>query len=151
ISSGAPADSGAVSSPWFSALPPAERAMAAVFWIQPKFALTIASQLENLPRSAALARDPAVFSQKPVIILSAASASEARLSAHTEIAKLLPQAIHVVARRSGHWIMDDEPELVIRAIESLNKADLTAFLADMHNVADVQKPNNSARASAISA
>src|SRR5437899_10172512 len=30
-------------------LPANERAMASVFWVQEKFALTIASQLENLP------------------------------------------------------------------------------------------------------
>jgi len=44
ISRGTPAESGTVSSPWFAALPASERAMAAVFWVQRKFALTIASE-----------------------------------------------------------------------------------------------------------
>jgi pimeloyl-ACP methyl ester carboxylesterase len=127
ISRGAPEDSGTVSSPWFSALPTLEKEMAGIFWIQPKFALTIASQLENLPCSADCAQSQKVFSEKPVIILSAASASQARRNAHAEVAALLPRAVHVVAERSGHWIMKDEPELVVRAIESVNKGDLTVF------------------------
>jgi len=52
ISRGSPAESGTVSSPWFAALPASEKTMASVFWTQSKFALTIASQLENLPASA---------------------------------------------------------------------------------------------------
>jgi len=47
ISRGTPSNSGSVSSPWFFALPPNEQTMAAVFWVQPKFALTIASQLKT--------------------------------------------------------------------------------------------------------
>jgi len=119
ISRGAPEDSGTVSSPWFSALPPQEKEMARVFWLQPKFALTIASQLENLPRSAQAAVETAAFSDKPVVILTAGSASETRREAHARMAALLPNAMHAVAKRSAHWIMRDEPELLARALESL--------------------------------
>ena len=122
ISRGAPEDSGTVSSPWFAALPPQEKEMARVFWLQPKFALTIASQLENLPRSAQAAAETAAFSDKPVVILTAGSASETRREAHARMAALLPNAIHSVAKRSAHWIMQDEPELVEDAIESLRTA-----------------------------
>jgi pimeloyl-ACP methyl ester carboxylesterase len=122
ISRGAPEDSGTVSSPWFAALPPQEKEMARVFWLQPKFALTIASQLENLPRSAHAAGETAVFSDKPVVILTAGSASETRREAHARMAALLPNATHSVAKRSAHWIMQDEPEIVASAIESLRTA-----------------------------
>jgi pimeloyl-ACP methyl ester carboxylesterase len=124
MSRGAPEDSGTVSSPWFSALPPQEKEMARVFWLQPKFALTIASQLENLPRSAQAAAAAAIFCDKPVVILSAASASEKRREAHAKIAALLPNAVHSVAKSSAHWIMQDEPELVASAIESVYQANL---------------------------
>jgi len=96
--------------------------MACVFWLQPKFALTIASQLENLPRSANAAGEPAVFSYKPVVILTAGSASETRREAHARMAALLPNALHSVAKRSAHWIMQDQPEIVVSAIESLRTA-----------------------------
>lgn len=117
ISRGAPDESGSVSSPWFAALPESEKAMASVFWVLEKFALTIASQLENLGVSAAQisARDGAC--DKPVVILSARTAPEQRRKEHAAMAGRLPLGSHVLAEKSNHWIMQDEPELVIRAIQ----------------------------------
>jgi pimeloyl-ACP methyl ester carboxylesterase len=117
ISRGSPAESGTVSSPWFAALPANERAMASVFWVQPKFALTIASQLENLPISAATVAEFTNFSDKPVVILSARTAPERRQRQHAQIAARLPQGVHVLAGNSNHWIMQEDPDLVLRAIE----------------------------------
>lgn len=116
ISRGAPAESGAVSSPWFAALPENEKAMASVFWVQEKFALTIASQLENLPVSAAQVAEHHSACDKPVAILSARTAPEHRRKEHAAMANRWPLGNHVMAGRSNHWIMQDEPELVIRAI-----------------------------------
>jgi hypothetical protein len=48
--------------------------MAEVFWVQEKFALTIASQLENLPASAAQLSEIGSICEKPVMILSARTA-----------------------------------------------------------------------------
>ena len=117
ISRGAPAESGSVSSPWFAALPASEKAMASVFWVQEKFALAIASQLENLPVSAAQLAELDGVCDKPVVILSAHTAPENRRKEHAAIASRLPLGNHVMAGRSNHWIMQDDPELVIRAIE----------------------------------
>ena len=119
ISRGSPAESGTVSSPWFAALPANEQAMASVFWIRPKFALTIASQLENLPASAASVARFVEFCEKPVIILSARTAPERRRAEHAAIAERLPRGEHVLAGNSNHWIMQEDPELVIRAIEKV--------------------------------
>ena len=121
ISRGTPADAGSVRSPWFSALPATEKAMASVFWVQPKFALTIASQLENLPVSAASAGQFANFSDEPVVILSARTAPERRRLEHATMAGRLPQGEHVLAGESNHWIMQEDPDLVIRAIEKIAK------------------------------
>lgn len=117
ISRGAPAESGSVSSPWFAALPERERAMASVFWVLEKFALTIASQLENLPASAAQIGECDSACDKPVVILSARTAPEHRRTEHAAMAWRLPLGSHLLAEKSNHWIMQDEPELVIRAIE----------------------------------
>lgn len=121
ISRGAPANSGSVSSPWFLALPAKERDMAAVFWIQEKFALTIASQLENLPVSAAQLANQARVFDKPVVILSAGSAPETRRKEHAAMAARYPLGSCVLAGESNHWIMQHEPELVIRSINKVAK------------------------------
>ena len=117
ISRGAPAESGSVSSPWFAALPANERAMASIFWVQERFALTIASQLENLPVSAAQMAERDSVCDKPVVILSARTAPEHRREEHAAAAARVPFGSHVIAQKSNHWIMQDEPELVIRAVE----------------------------------
>jgi pimeloyl-ACP methyl ester carboxylesterase len=119
ISRGTAGNAGTVSSPWFAALPKNEQAMAAVFWIQPKFALTIASQLENLPVSATSATQLPNDYDKPVVILSASSASERRRNGHAAMAKLLPLATHIHAANSNHWIMQEETHLVLSAIQDV--------------------------------
>jgi len=116
ISRGTPAESGTVSSPWYSALPAEERAMTPVFWIQPKFALTIASQLENLPVSAGQVRDAHGVSGKPVIFLSARTSSQLRREEHRRIAGSVAHGEHVLAHDSNHWIMQEDPEAVLDAI-----------------------------------
>lgn len=113
----APEESASVSSPWFAALPANEKAMASVFWVEEKFALTIASQLENFPVSAAQASKLSCTGDMPVVILSARTAAERRRKEHAAIVSRLPLGSYVVAEESNHWIMQDEPELVIRAIE----------------------------------
>lgn len=119
ISRGTPGNAGTVSSPWFAALPKNEQAMAAVFWIQPKFARTIASQLENLPESATSAAQLPNDYDEPVVILSASTASERRRNGHAAMAKLLPRATHIQAANSNHWIMQEETHLVLGAIQDV--------------------------------
>ncbi|MGC2717971.1 MAG: alpha/beta hydrolase [Candidatus Acidiferrales bacterium] len=116
ISRGTPDDAGSVSSPWFAALPPEEQKMAALFWVQPKFPLTIASQLENLPVSAASVAEHPVFCEKPVVILSARTSSDRRRAEHAAMAARLPLGEHINVDGSNHWIMQQQPELVIGAI-----------------------------------
>jgi pimeloyl-ACP methyl ester carboxylesterase len=116
ISREAPAESGSVSSPWFWNLPAEERTMAAVFWVQEKFCRTIASQLENLPASAVRVAEFGNFCSQPVVILSAKSTPAKRREQHEAIAQRLPQGRYVLAERSTHWIMQDQPELVLGAI-----------------------------------
>ena len=120
ISRGTPANAGTVSSPWFFALPPNERNMAAIFWIQPKFALTIASQLENLPVSAKQVGEHQKFCDKKVVFLTAGSSSARRRDGHAAIAGRLPLGEHVMVEESNHWIMQRNPELVVRALESVS-------------------------------
>ena len=119
ISRGTPADSGSVSSPWFWNLPPNERQMASVFWVQEKFCNTIASQLENLPGSARRTAEQDNLCAKPVVIVSAKSTPPNRREQHMLITERLPQGRHVLADKSTHWIMQDQPELVLEAIHAV--------------------------------
>jgi pimeloyl-ACP methyl ester carboxylesterase len=119
ISKDAPADSASTSSPWFWSLPSNERAMAAVFWIQQKFCVTVASQLENLPESAASVAVLGSFSDKPVVILSAEITPEHRREEHIAITKKLPRGRHITAEKSGHWIMIDQPDLLVDTIKEV--------------------------------
>jgi pimeloyl-ACP methyl ester carboxylesterase len=119
ISRGTPVESGSVSSPWFWNLPSKERAMASVFWLQEKFCYTIASQLENLSGSAQRIAALGNSCTKPVVILSAASTPPKRREEHMAIAQRLPRGSHLLGERSTHWIMQDQPELVINAIRKV--------------------------------
>jgi pimeloyl-ACP methyl ester carboxylesterase len=119
ISRGAPADSASTSSPWFWSLPHNERTMASIFWIQEKFCIAIASQLERLPESAASVSVLGSFSDKPVVVLSAANTPAQRRHEHIAIAARLPRGRHFTAEKSGHWIMVDQPELVLQAIREV--------------------------------
>jgi pimeloyl-ACP methyl ester carboxylesterase len=92
--------------------------MAPVFWVLPKFTETIASQLETLPRSAkqvAASRLPNI----PVTVISAANTPSDRRRHHVALAELSTLGKHVTAARSGHWVMQDEPELVLQAIQDV--------------------------------
>lgn len=115
ISKGAPSDSNSTESPWFWNLPASERAMAPVFWTQPKFCRAIASQLERLPESASQVIAAGRL-DKPLVVISAGNASARHLAEHRAIAEQSPRGRHVTADRSGHWITEDQPELVIEAI-----------------------------------
>lgn len=119
MSRGAPKGDGTSSSPLFWNLPPSERAMAAVFWVQPKFTDTIASQLENLPRSAAQVTASEDLRDVPVTVISAANISAKRKAEHIATAQLSSCGTHVTATRSGHWVIADEPELVLQAIREM--------------------------------
>jgi hypothetical protein len=100
-------------------LPENERAMAAVFWVKEKFALTIASQLENLPASAVLLSKAGYPQDKPIVFLSASSSPQRRRDEHAALATKLPLARHLTAANSNHWIMQAQPELVVEAIEHI--------------------------------
>lgn len=119
MSRGAPKGDGTSSSPLFWNLPPSERAMAPVFWVQPKFTETIADQLQNFPKSAAQVTAAENLKDVPVTVISAANTPVDRKNAHLAIAHLSASGTHLVATRSGHWVMTDEPELVIQAIHEM--------------------------------
>jgi pimeloyl-ACP methyl ester carboxylesterase len=119
MSKGAPKGDGTGRSPLFWNLPASERAMASVFWVQSKFTETIASQLENLPRSAAQVAVAEDLEGKAITIISAADTPAERKAAHNATARLSSGGKHVIATRSSHWVMTDEPEVVLGEIREM--------------------------------
>jgi len=134
MSKGAPKGDGTTKSPLFWNLPASERDMARVFWVQAKFTETIASQLENLPQSASqVVSEASNLGDIGLTVISAADSSSARLAEHTAIAGTAAAGRHRKAERGGHWVMVDQPQLVLdaigEAIESARRAHSVAAKA----------------------
>jgi len=89
--------------------------MAPVFWTNSKFCRTIASQLGTLSESAAQVAGAGPLTA-PLVVISAGNVSPERRGAHAAIAAQSPNGRHIVADRSGHWVTENQPELVIDAI-----------------------------------
>ena len=121
MSKGSPKGDGTTRSPLFWNLPPAERAMAPMFWVLPRFTETIASQLENLPRSSEQVTAAGPLPNIPITVISAANTPLAKREQHIALAKLSTLGKHVTAAGSGHWVMQDEPEVVLHAIQDVIK------------------------------
>jgi pimeloyl-ACP methyl ester carboxylesterase len=81
----------------------------------------MADYLRSLPASAAEAAALSEPETIPLIVLSAANATPAQLEEREAMAQRSPRGQHLIARKSGHWIQLDEPELVVEAIREMIK------------------------------
>jgi pimeloyl-ACP methyl ester carboxylesterase len=89
-------------------------------WSEPKCFTSMAEHLAGLRKSAAeVARCGDIRRDIPVVILSAATQSEAYRQEHARMAARSAHGRHVVASGSGHWILLDEPDLVVDAIRGV--------------------------------
>jgi pimeloyl-ACP methyl ester carboxylesterase len=59
------------------------------------------------------------LSEQPMVVVSAATCSPARLAAHERLADRSRHSSHVRACAGGHWVHLDEPEVVATAIREL--------------------------------
>jgi pimeloyl-ACP methyl ester carboxylesterase len=55
----------------------------------------------------------------PVVVISGAHQPSSELAAHERLAAASPGGRHLVANRSGHWILLDEPDLIVDAVRTL--------------------------------
>ena len=102
-------------------LPPEVWPMVRSHWCLPKNFSGMADHLRQLPLSSVQTANALRPLEIPLILLSAAALEPGRLAAHEALASLSPRGQHLVAKRAGHWIQLDEPELVISSIQSLRK------------------------------
>lgn len=99
-------------------LPPEVWPMIRSHWSNPKSFEGMAQYLEALPESAAaVAREVAVRSDVPLIVLSAGNASPEQRAEHESLARYFQGRIEIVP--GGHWLQLDRPDLVIRAINEM--------------------------------
>lgn len=92
-------------------------------WSQPKSFLSMADHLENLPGSLADSTGQESLGDIPLIVLSAGDAPPAALAEQRSLAALSRRGVHRSAARSGHWILLDEPELVVQAVRDIMERD----------------------------
>ncbi len=100
--------------------PAAIRSQLRTFWVQPSSLEALASQIENAPASAAkVSEETSDFGDMPLVVLTAANPDAKRLDDQLQTTALSRAGRHVVARRSGHWIPLEEPDLVVDAVRDV--------------------------------
>jgi pimeloyl-ACP methyl ester carboxylesterase len=103
-------------------MPPETWPMVRAHWCLAKSFQGMAAYLESLPASA---MEVATLSEPvatPVTVFSAANSTPEQLEEHEALARRSPRGQHIIARKSGHWIQLDEPELVVQAIHEMVNA-----------------------------
>jgi pimeloyl-ACP methyl ester carboxylesterase len=100
-------------------MPPETWPMVRAHWCLPKSFLGLAAYLESLPAGAVEAAGFQMPETIPVTVLSSAHSTPVQLEEHRALARRSPRGQHIVARKSGHWIQLDEPELVVQAIREM--------------------------------
>jgi len=99
-------------------LPPEARTVLKRMWTEPRFFEALGSQIASICESAAqVAQEaPAHYGDLPLVVLTAAGASEQRMQVDATLARQSRRGRHVVVAGSGHWVPLDAPAAVVDAI-----------------------------------
>jgi len=100
-------------------LPPESHPVVQALWSQPKCFHAMADHLRVLPEATASAEAIASLGDLPVIVISSGDQTPDVAAAHYELARMSSRGRVVVARKSGHWVPYDEPELIVDAIREI--------------------------------
>jgi len=90
----------------------------AAHWSEARCFRAMADALENLPLSVTQVDETRSLGDLPVVVLSAASASEQAISEHDHDARLSTRGEHRIVPGSGHWMQLDAPDAVVEGIKS---------------------------------
>jgi len=104
-----------------SKLPPEARAVLRHMWTEPRFFEALGSQIASICESAAqVAREaPPDYGDLPLVVLTAAGASNERMQADAALARRSRRGRHIIVAGSGHWLPLDAPAKVTDAIVAL--------------------------------
>jgi pimeloyl-ACP methyl ester carboxylesterase len=94
-------------------------------WSSPKCFRTSALSLKSLPSIARAVLQEAKNIEAPMIILSAGNSSEAQRADHELLARTARHARLEIVKDSGHWILLDRPDVVVRAIAELSNPEMS--------------------------
>ena len=114
-----PQDEGVLAPIW--KLPPIARRVLGEMWSESRFFEALGSQIETICESAT---DLAAVAENenrelPMIVMTAASATEHRMRSDASFAQLFSRGRQIIVPDSGHWIPLDAPQAVIDAIEEI--------------------------------
>jgi pimeloyl-ACP methyl ester carboxylesterase len=87
-----------------------------MLWCQPKCFHAMADHLAVLAREADAMAASAPPREIPVTVISSGDQPPEQIAAHRRMAECSDRGRHVTATRSGHWILFDEPDLIVDAI-----------------------------------
>lgn len=88
-------------------------------WCQPKCFHAMADHLLVLQREAAAIAAMTPPSHIPIVVISGTQHPESEVAAHRALAARSTRGRHLVAPKSGHWILFDDPELILAAVTDL--------------------------------
>jgi pimeloyl-ACP methyl ester carboxylesterase len=100
-------------------LPPDVHPVVQTLWCQPKCFRGMAEHLGTLRETAATAGAVGPLGDLPIVVLSAGDQPPHIVAAHQRLASLSTEGRHLVAARSGHWIMFDQPEVIVATIREI--------------------------------
>ena len=97
-------------------LPQEARRPLARFWTRPAFFEALGSQIESICTSAGEVLQAEIPRHIPLVVLSTATASPARLALHEQLATRSSRGLHRRVERTGHWIPLDRPDVVAEVV-----------------------------------
>ena len=100
-------------------LPPELYPAVQAHWCQPKCFHAMADYLGVLQSEAATIAAAVPPADIPVVVISGSHQPASEIAAHRRLADASPHGRHLVATKSGHWILLDEPELIVDAVRTL--------------------------------
>jgi len=99
--------------------PPALRRVAQAHWSRPGPFASLADHLRHLPESAQEVAACGSLGELPFVVMTASNPSPERAARQDAVACQSTRGRHIIVREGGHWLMLDQPALVVQVIESV--------------------------------
>ena len=97
--------------------PPELRPVAQAQWSRPAPFFVLADHLKHLPESAQQVAACGSLGDLPFVVITASNPSPERAAQQDAMACQSTRGRHIIAREGGHWLLLDQPQLVVQAIE----------------------------------
>jgi pimeloyl-ACP methyl ester carboxylesterase len=100
-------------------LPPETHAVVQALWCQPKCFGALGDHLRVFQEATAVAARFQPLRDVPIVVISSCDQPASVLAEHQALVRASAYGRHVVASKSGHWVLLDEPALVVEAIREV--------------------------------